>query len=72
MSTYTVACHKQQRSVGSNTSILHRVFLESTAIGGELRVPQGRQGKPQIFLDRHLPLLSKTHNKYSDELLMLL
>ena len=40
------------------TSVLHTRFLESMAIQGGLQVPQGRKGKPQILLDRHLPLLS--------------
>lgn len=72
MLTYTVVCHKQQDSTGINTRVLHTRFLESMAIQGGLQVPQGRKGKPQILLDRHLPLLSKRNNKYSDELLMLL
>jgi hypothetical protein len=50
---------------------LHTRFLESAAIQGGLQVPSGRR-EAWIFLDRHLPLLSKRNNKYSDELLMLL
>lgn len=69
--SHIAVCYKQPEPRGTVYPFCTEGF-GNWPRGTRLGVPRGSQGILQIFLDRHLPLLSEKLNNYSDELLMLL